>query len=412
MTAADLETRSKWPNLIRLALAELLAMGLWFSASAVVPQLTTEWHLDAGAQSWLTMSVQIGFVVGALLSAVFNLADRIPAQHLVAASSLAGALFNGILALFVESVGAALVLRFLTGVALAGVYPPGMKLMATWCKEDRGFCIGFLVGALTVGSAAPHLLNGIPFFGGEPGIPPWRPVLLTVSASALVGAVIAGWAVRPGPLLPAAAPFNWRYAGRSLRDRSVRLANFGYLGHMWELYAMWTWAPLLLLMSYRQAGWSEMAARLAGFAVVAVGGLGCVVAGFLADRWGRTRISILSLAVSGGCALLAGALFAAPGALTFLSLLWGFAVVADSAQFSAAVSELSDPQYVGTALTLQTSLGFLLTLVTIRLVPPLVDHVGWGWAFGVLAAGPLFGIWSMVRLRRLPEAVKMASGRR
>jgi MFS family permease len=402
----------KWRSLWWLAAAGMLAVSLWFSASAVVPQLTAEWGLEGAGQSWLTMSVQLGFVIGALLSAFLNLADRIPVRWLFAASAFLGAVFNTAIALFVDGPALAIALRFLTGVALAGVYPPAMKLMATWCKEDRGLCIGLLVGALTVGSAMPHLFNALPILGGEAGIPPWRFVLMTASASALIAAVISAVGVKAGPLHSQTAPFEPRHAGRALSEQPTRLANFGYLGHMWELYAVWTWVPLFLLASYQQAGWSEAAARLAGFGTVAIGGVGCIVAGQLADRFGRSSVTSVSLAISGTCALTAGLFFRSPALLTVLCLIWGLAVVADSAQFSAAVSELADSRYVGTALTMQTSLGFLLTLFTIRLIPPLVDRVGWEWAFVVLVPGPIFGIASMLRLRSLPESEAMASGNR
>ena len=404
--------RGKGRNLGLLATATLFALSLWFSASAVVPQLTEAWNLTGSAQSWLTMSVQIGFVIGSLLSALLNLADRLPARWLLAGSALAGAVCNGAIALYVDSVGPALALRFLTGVAMAGVYPPGMKLMATWCLRDRGFGIGLLVGALTVGSATPHLLNVVPGLTSAASLAAWRPVLLAASGLALVAAVVAASFVRQGPYLAGGATFDWRFAARALADRPLRLANFGYLGHMWELYAMWTWVPLMLLASYQRAGIDPAYARVAGFAVVAIGGLGSVVAGRLADRWGRTRTTSLSLIVSGGCAAVVGLFFSSPLVLTGVALLWGFTVVADSAQFSAAVSELSDPRYVGTALTMQTSLGFLLTLLTIRLIPPLQSWLGWEGAFVILVFGPLFGLWSMLALRRLPAATRMAFGRR
>ena len=398
-------------QLALLAAAQTLAMATWFSASAVVPQLRQAWGITGGLDAWLTMSVQLGFVLGALLSATLNLPDRLPSHLVMAWSALLAAAATAALAIFDPGLSAAMALRGVTGMALAGVYPPGMKLVATWCREDRGFGIGLLVGAVTLGSALPHLLNALPIFGAG-GMPPWRPTLLAAAGSATLASVVAfGW-IRPGPHLSHSAPFDWRFIGRSLSHRPTRLANFGYLGHMWELYAMWTWVPLFLLQSFETAGRSVAGARVAGFGVVAIGALGAVVAGKMADRMGRTVVATASLVASGTCAALAGFSYGMPLLLTALCLVWGFTVVADSAQFSAAVTELTDPRYVGTALTLQTALGFLLTLVSIRLIPLVAELIGWQHVFVLLLPGPVFGIVSMLRLRGLPEAARMAGGHR
>ena len=401
-----METTSKWRVLLLLALAELLAMSVWLSASAVVPALSSAWSLGESGRAWLTMSVQLGFVAGALGSAVLNVADRVPAARLFTVSALLAALATALIPMAARGLGLALGLRFLTGLFLAGVYPVGMKIMATWTRADRGLAIGLLVGALTLGTAAPHLLN---VFGGMDA---WQPVLYAAAGLAALGGLLAAAAVREGPYRAAAPRFNWRYAGDILRQRDLALANLGYLGHMWELYAMWVWLPAFLTASFALTGQPATSASLAAFAVIGIGGAGSLLAGRFADRVGRTTVTTLSLAVSGLCALGVGLLFGQhPALLLALCLLWGFAVVADSAQFSACVSELCDPKYTGTALTLQTSLGFLLTLVTIRMVPPLVDWVGWPWAFAVLAIGPAMGVWAMVTLRRSAAAAKLAGGR-
>lgn len=401
-------------------------MAVWFSASAVAPALSAVWQLDDSGRAWLTMSVQAGFVAGALLSALLNLSDRLPAHVLFAWSAVAASAATASIAAIAAGThgfGAAIALRFLTGFFLAGVYPVGMKIVATWTKEDRGLGIGLLVGALTIGSAGPQLLNAVGTLKGSAAVPgDWKLLLYMAAGSAAVGGLIAGLFVGEGPYRTSAPPFRWSYAGAILRDRPVLLANLGYLGHMWELYAMWAWISAYLNAAYLQgrsftssAAYSSVAAfaAFAAFASIAAGAPGSVLAGKLADRFGRTIITIASMAISGTCALAIGFFYHAGFvALTAVAIVWGFAIVADSAQFSACVTELGAREYVGTALTLQTSLGFLLTMFTIRLVPWVEARIGTQWSFSVLALGPAAGIVAMASLRRLPEASKIAGGRR
>jgi MFS family permease len=401
----------RWTQLSLLAVAELGAMTLWFSASAVAPELSAQMSLDAGASAWLTMSVQLGFVVGALGSALTGLADRVAVPRLFAASALLGAAANAAIAFFEPGFAATIGLRFVTGACLAGVYPPGMRLMASWFVEGRGLAIGVLVGALTLGSAAPHLLHALPALLGT-AMPSWTSTLFAASGFAVVASLVSITLLRDGPHLPRASRFEWRQATRLFTDRPLFLANAGYLGHMWELYAVWTWLPLLLVERWQAAGAAPAVGRLAGFAVVGIGAVGCVVAGRVADRLGRTLAAGASLVASGACCLLAGFFLDAPGALTALGLVWGFFVVADSAQFSAAVSELGEPESAGSLLTMQTFTGFVLTLFSIRLVPALADSFGWGVGLAALALGPAVGAWAMWALRRSPEAPRMAQGNR
>jgi MFS family permease len=352
------------------------------------------------------MSVQAGFVIGALISSLLNLSDLIPAPRLMAASAVLASLSNLLIPLFATGLALALILRVLTGIFVAGVYPVGMKIVTTWTQKDRGLGIGLLVGALAIGSASPHLLNA---FGG---VWDWKQVMVWASALAGLGGLIAFLFIREGPYKKPSPKFNWKYAGEVFRQRELLLANAGYLGHMWELYAMWAWIAVFLAASFQVTGLSNAWASAAAFAVIGMGGLGSLLAGQWADRVGRTTVTILSLILSGACSLTAGLLFGRnPILLTIVCLVWGFAIVADSAQFSAAISELCRAEYTGTALTLQTSLGFLLTLVTIRMIPALQSNVGWTWAFAFLAIGPALGIWAMAALRRSPQARQLAGGK-
>ncbi len=391
--------------MLLLSLAELLAMSVWFSASAVVPVLRNLWHLSDSGASWLTLSVQFGFVAGTFLSALLNLPDVLNARQLLAISALAAALSNAAFALFADGLPLGVLFRFCTGLFLAGVYPPGMKIMATWFQKGRGMAIGVLIGALTLGKASPYLLNAL-------GSHLWQRNLLFASALTAIGGIVVLLFVQAGPYALPAARFDLHQVKKVFANRGVRLASFGYFGHMWELYAMWTWAPVMIRASLSAHGTRMQLADLSSYLVIGIGALSCAVAGILADRIGRTAVTICAMAMSGACCVLAGFAFDAPALLLIVMIIWGATVIADSAQFSTCVTELADPQYMGTALTLQTCLGFLLTTISIHLIPQLVSMVGWRFAFIALAPGPIFGVLSMFRLRSLPEAAKLAHGKR
>lgn len=396
----------QWRVLSLLSLAILLGMSLWFSGSAVVPALTKEWRLTESEVSWISIAVQLGFVAGTLISAVFNLSDIISARHLFAVASIAGALTNASFGLFAERSGPAITLRFLTGLFLAGVYPPGMKVMATWFKQRRGMALGFLVGALTLGKATPYLVNAV-------GSANWRTNVLVVSLLAVLASIIVLLFVTDGPYALPRATFDLKQTARIFKNRGVRLASLGYFGHMWELYAMWIWIPVMMRASVALAGRTQEFAEFGSFLIIGFGFVGCVVAGVWADKVGRTMVTSVAMAISGTCCLLVGFLYGGnPYLLLIVASIWGATVVADSAQFSSCITELGDPQYIGTALTLQLCFGFLLTTVSIELIPLMVNALTWRYAFMILAPGPLLGVVFMLRLRQLPEAVNIAHGKR
>jgi MFS family permease len=378
-----------------VAVGQFLGMTLWFSATAAAPSIAAEWSLSASGTAWLTMAVQGGFVVGTLLSALLNLADALNARRLFAGGCIVGAAANAAIP-FAGSAAQIVLLRAATGAALACVYPPGLKIAAGWFLERRGTALGVVVGALTIGSAFPHLLAW-----SAQGVP-WRSLMWVSSVLALAGGFIVLSAVRDGPYVTASAPFDPHAAALVVRDRHIRLATLGYLGHMWELYAMWGWIPAFATASIAATGTEPgRLGSLVAFLAIASGAVGCVVAGRWADRWGRASVAGLAMVVSGTSAAAAGAMFGAPLVwLVAFSIVWGFSVIADSAQFSALVSEFSPRTHVGTALTLQTCAGFLLTMVSLRLLPVVAEHVGWQWTFLALVPGPMLGALAMRRLSR------------
>ena len=385
-----------------IALAELLGMALWFTGSAVAPQLTLRWDLTPSQVGGLATAVQLGFVLGTATSAVLNLADVIPARRLFAVSAVCGAATNALL-LWSASYEWALVGRVLTGACLAGVYPPAMKMAATWFKARRGLAVAVVVGALTIGKASPYVWQTFAAL-------PFQLPIIAASVSALLAALLVALKYEDGPFAFPARPFSWGLIGEVARVPQWRHALGGYLGHMAELYSYWTWIPAFLAASaVAHAGAEAASAPWVGalaFATIAIGGIGCVWGGILGDRIGRARIASRAMLLSGSLALVIGFAFGrSPWIVGALALAWGFFVIADSAQFSVLAAEAVPAHAVGTALTVQTCLGFLLTTLTIQIIPPIVAGVGWDGAFVILAVGPVLGVYA---LRPLVAAERVA----
>ena len=409
---AGADPAGRWWQLAILSVGILLAEAPWFASGAVAPLLRDEWHTTGLELPLLTVAVQLGFAAGALGLAAAGAADVLPGPRLFVTGAVFAAVANLGFAFVANDPVTALPFRFLTGVGIAAVYPIAVKLAAGWFRRGRGLAIGVLVGGLTIGSALPYLFRAIGVYASLE----WRPTVALASVAAMAAAVLVGIGGRTGPFDVPAPRFSIDVALSAVREPAVRLANLGYLGHMWELFAMWTWIPLFLLAAFSAGGLDDPAlASLAAFLVVAAGGIGCVVAGVLADRLGRTTTTIAAMAASGSCAVACGLLFGAPAWIVFaVAVVWGVTVVADSAQFSSAVSELAPPGTAGSALSLQVASGFLLTSVTILILGfvDVSDPAAWRVAFAVLALGPALGILAMWRLRQRPEAMRMANGHR
>lgn len=409
----------KWRSLGLLCLAEVLAVSLWFSATAVIPALRQQFDISDSLASLYSSAVSAGFVTGTLFSALLALSDRFDPRRFFAISATVAAAANAAILLAGPDNGMTIALRFMTGVCMAGLYPVGMKIASTWAKGDMGVMIGVLTSALVLGSASPHLLNAV-------GEIDWQVTLGVTSLMAFCAAILIGF-VSLGPsyaALPNGAKpkaFRPEIAATAWRNKALRLANFGYFGHMWELYVMWAWIGLFLHASF--STWAESAdisanaldswVAMGAFFVLGAGAIGCAGGGWIADRIGRTAFTSLMMAISGLCTLGIGFLFGLPPVwIIAVGIIWGITIAADSPQFSSSVIELSEPETVGTVVTIQVCVGFSLTLIAIHLLPVFVDLVGWRYAFAPFAIGPALGIWAMLKLRRLPDARKIAGGRR
>ncbi len=386
--------KGKWTALMWIAIAELFALSLWFSASVTGAELRELWNLTVLTEAWLSASVPAGFIIGTLISVSFGIADRFNARRVFALSALAGALINGLL-IVADSAMIGIALRIMTGVTLAGVYPTAVKLLSQWFPSKRGLALGILIAALTLGSSLPHFISLL-FSSVD-----WKLVIVVSSLLALAAAGIMNWVVKDAPTSPQKTIFSFKLIKQVLLNKPVMLANYGYFGHMWELYAMWTWLPVFFAASFASSS-SQISPEiisLASFVSIGIAGaIGCVLGGMAADSLGRSRLTILSLLVSGSCSIIIGFTFGQAFWLTLLvAVIWGMFVISDSAQFSAAVTEFAETPYLGTALTFQMCIGFLVTIFSINLIPVVQNLIGWEWVFILLSIGPALGIVSMVK---------------
>lgn len=380
-----------------IVISQFCCTSLWFAGNGVMSDLVANFNLNDNALGHLTSAVQFGFIAGTLTFAILTIADRFSPSKVFFISALLGALFNVGMIWDDNSLASMLLLRFVTGFFLAGIYPVGMKIAADYYEKGLGKSLGFLVGALVLGTAFPHLLKGMTFAF------PWKSVLLTTSSLAVIGGLLMASLVPDGPHRKPGQGIDLSAFFGVFRNHDFRSAAFGYFGHMWELYAFWAFTPVMLT-TYRnlhpKAGFNI---PILSFLIIGIGGLACVLGGYLSQIAGTKRTAATALLLSCGCCLVSPFTFAIESENLFLAFLlfWGMAVIADSPLFSTLVAQNASAEIKGTALTIVNSIGFAITIISIQLINGMIELTESTSVYTILALGPIFGLIALSRKNKI-----------
>ncbi len=389
-----IQTKSGIISLLSLSL--LFIFTVWFSPNAIVDQIQALWDLSELDLALFSMILIFGFVAGGIVFSIFNLSDIMKTEYFLCINGLLAAVSN-FFAVFSPGFPLFLTFRFFTGFFIAGVYPTAMKLIASWFNENRGYAVGILLGALALGSGLPYVFN---IFGAGPN---WRLLMSFSSIFALLGSLIVFFFLIEGPHISKGAKFTISNLKKAWSKKAVRLTNYAYFGHQWEVYAFWVWIPAYLTHVYGNVyptGDSRFPVSIITFLLFMAGAIGNVIGGKIADKIGKRNFNIIMLAMSGSSSIFIG-FFSNNFILSVLiAFLWGFTIVPDSAQYSALISELTDQQLVGTALTMQTAIGFAVTAIPIQLIPIFVNLVSWSYGFTILTIGPIIGIITLAMMKK------------